>query len=295
VAQTGLVEARCSDSLHAHSSVAIMGQQLSSVSATSWNPGGEQIVQQSANSSIRISTVARSVRWPSHAAAGKAGQEWAPDVDWELLDVFFASHLPLHRQPIAVNKETVTAKQVARRTKSNFYSIVLATVRCPGRVFNWASAIVFLILSGYRSCAALRLFALKGDPACDCEIMFLLCLLESLGLDLQSKTNKGKSIVWNFNLESLHRESTRKAHPLAGRWVWEVQLEQFNNIESVDPVLIGGALVPEKGHECAPCLDRVAVVSSPQYVKGSDVRVDELLNDKLMAALEAAERYALDF
>lgn len=272
-----------------------MGQQSSNMSTTIWTPGGEQTAQPSARSSNRISTVARSVRWPSHATAGKAGQEWAPEVDWEMLDVFFALHLPLHKQPIVANKEALTAKQAARRKKDNFYNVVLATVRCPGRVLSWASAVVLLVLSGYQSCATLRLFALKGDSACDCEIMFLLRLLDSFGLELRSKTDTGKSLLWQFSLESLHRESTRATHPQAGRWVWEVHLEQFKDIQSVDPHFISACLVPEKGHETAPCLDRVAVVSSPLYVEGSHARIDELLNDKLMKALEGAEQYALDF
>ena len=110
-------------------------------------------------------------------------------------------------------------------TLDSFGTAVLATVEAGAWRLNWVAGLLYILLSCVPRCGELNLLAIKGGPACDCEIKFIEALMEELGAKVETFRKviaDGKYILWCWFLQ-------RK-----GAGTCLVQLYQFQKVEYAD-------------------------------------------------------------
>ena len=78
------------------------------------------------------------------------------------------------------------AVEVIQAQLDSFFTAVLATVHAGAWRLNWVAGLLFVLLSSVPCCYDLKLLAIKGGAACDCEIKFIEALMEELGAEVEA-------------------------------------------------------------------------------------------------------------
>ena len=174
------------------------------------------------------------------------------------------------------------AAKVIEAVLKSFGTAVLATVNAGAWRLNWIAGLLAVLLCGVKRCGVLNLLAIKGGPACDCEIKFIEALMEELGAEVdkfREVSDDGKDIEWRWFLK-------RK-----GAGTCMVNLYQYQKVEYATVGLLKGDFLPEKAKTHAPDLNRVAVVSAP-VVDKEGKPIAQRLNENVSHALEGAKALA---
>ena len=121
------------------------------------------------------------------------------------------------------------------------------------------------------------MLAIKGGPACDCEVEFIVRLMDGLGAQVEKAAvpqANGKYLLWRWWLA--------RPGPSAGVGRMMVSMYQYDRVEHARPDLLESDFWASRDYVEAPRLARVAVVSAPADVVGS-------LNEQLRTALSLAQ------
>ena len=185
--------------------------------------------------------------------------------------------LATHSGPKPDRKDKQAAIQVADDIRRSFWTTVLATVRVEGWRAPWMLMVLHLILVSYPTCEVLFLNALKGGPACDCEIGFIRTVMRGLGFECGldgyfDARRKQTCFAW-------YKERPGGAEPFT------VLLTVHHDPDDIDVKDIYNDLHPRSFNATAPNQKRLAVVSAP-VADGRGERADEKLNAALGEALK---------
>lgn len=199
------------------------------------------------------------------------------EADYTLFDKYLDTLKPHLDGPVEAGPE-LSAAEAQRQIRKNLFTFVLATVNCGAWNLSWAMGVTACIIMNCTRCFQLRLFAIKGGKACDCEIVFLERLFDKLGF-----TNKSACVpnvpasptclFWEWR----YRRSD-------GSW-YSVCLEQYFSVESMG--YFAHCMHVNKVTIRAPSLMRCAAVSAPTDDK-EGVPINTRLNETLLAALQDA-------
>lgn len=209
---------------------------------------------------------------------------WAENQTSSLLglDYVMSAHVPLSKVALQGQEDaSLSPGEVARQTKYNLETLVLATVNCAAWRKNWIAGFLTTIITAYRSSSLLVLEAIKGGPATNCEIRFIEEAMHLLGFQVPVfRADRGRFLTWRWTLERPGGEEL------------VVRLYQY---KSVDVVEVEGDVAwdlrAERKHAMAPNLKSVAVASCPLKDK-DDNPVHDTLNTKLNEGLDYAIRHA---
>ena len=239
-----------------------------------------------------VREAAARVFWPD-------GELWYADAEMSVIDRNQGAHLlriknrtlPALSEMVApgVLQAADAPLKVAERSYNNFYTIVLATAMAGALRVSWATNFCAHLATLVPVCNVIRLVAVKGGAACDCEIRFIEALMESLG------ARKGKQaaesglgfLVWAWFLE---RHATEEE--------CVVCLDQFRTVEQAEPTFLASTFHTRKSEAAAPSLRRCMVVSAPikgpPSAEGLDdgAPIAERLNANVADALAIARRRA---
>lgn len=140
----------------------------------------------------------------------------------------------------------------------------------------WAQSVVFTIIACYSRCSTLCMHAVKGGPACDCEIDFINALLPAIGFTAIGPSIRNHPLGYTRYTWCIGR-------PGADRFTVYVQV--WDRPENIEAGALRADFHPRESQSVVPNLVRVAVVSSPVTdLKGE--RADEKLNSKLNEGLD---------
>eukprot|EP00931_Biecheleriopsis_adriatica_P022090 TRINITY_DN14295_c0_g1_i1.p1 TRINITY_DN14295_c0_g1~~TRINITY_DN14295_c0_g1_i1.p1 ORF type:complete len:530 (+),score=105.59 TRINITY_DN14295_c0_g1_i1:63-1592(+) len=145
--------------------------------------------------------------------------------------------------------------QVCEELLLSFNTTVLATVEAGAWRIDWIAALMSMLLRNVPRCAHITLFAVKGGPACDCEIQFIKNLLADLGRAHLSSTC--------FDSEVFEVRIDRDGHDECPCFVSLSVIREVGFVE-----LIAIQLAADRNLTCSPALKRAALVSAP--VKDKD-------------------------
>lgn len=135
--------------------------------------------------------------------------------------------------------------------QQNALTIVLATVFVAGWRVAWAHSLASLILGAYTSCSKLRMYAVKGGPATDCEVDFVEAFMDEVGAKtVTDKQDNGSNLSWSWDL-------ARDGAPC------RIVLVQFKTAEAINVKAVAWGLMPQRATVARPKLNRAAVISSP--------------------------------
>ena len=168
--------------------------------------------------------------------------------------------------------------QAMKSITANFSTIVLATVKVGGWRAQWVHNFVGLIVASFTRCELLRLHALQGGAACDCEIDFIRKLMPALGFRVCQDgyvDPDGRCIYYEWQMERQGEEP------------FDVLLYVHQDADNISSTGIMHTLIPMKRNATVPGLCRVAVVSSPVTALDGQ-RADEKLNAALVEGLRIA-------
>merc|ERR1719198_167345 len=85
------------------------------------------------------------------------------------------------------NHAGCTAEEVVAACLGGFDTIVLATVFAGNWRSCWVTGLVATLLRNIPRCREFVMYAVKGGPACDCEIQFIEIFMELLGAEVCMK------------------------------------------------------------------------------------------------------------
>ena len=199
-----------------------------------------------------------------------------------LLTIKVGSFMP--GRELIVDKAEYTAAEVADANLNGFYTIVLSTVKAGAWRASWAMNFCAHLNALVPMCQTIALFAVKGGPACDCEIAFIGELMKVLGAAIVEE-KKDYGSFWE-SMYSLSRS-------VNGSPINECRiiLYQCKTIDEVNPEEIAVTFAAEKNTANAPNLFRCIVASAP--VKGLNGEpIAETLNAKVGEGLALAKRNA---
>jgi len=175
-----------------------------------------------------------------------------------------------------------TAEEVVAACLGGFDTIVLATVFAGNWRSCWVTGLVATLLRNIPRCKTFNMFAVKGGPACDCEIQFIVNFMELLGAKVIGKAvDKGKFLVWGWKVK---RDGADDC---------DVYLKQYKTVEDASVASLKTGFLARKDKTHAPNLKRCAVVSAPERdIAGEPIaaRLNQNVGDALAAAKEKAAK-----
>jgi len=220
-----------------------------------------------------LEEAARSIRWPD-------GEPWIADAaDVSILDTLFRVPYFGHEPPTIAGPQSV--KEVAKENLANFETIVLATIQVGGWRLPWITNLMRLIVQAEPICHELRLYAVQGGAACDCEIDFVHKLMFTLGLKYRvnevstSKHGDHGCHIWEYWKE--------KDVSGTNDGTFRVFLVKYKTVDGVyqDFQSITQSLMVTRDSCMPPNLIRSAVISCPAKDE-HDNPVLDLLNEALI-------------
>ena len=226
-----------------------------------------------------VSTVANQVTWPD-------GERWLGHQDISYLDKIWHGNglLRLDVGPPATHSGLLPSPaQAAQALADNCAGTVLATVKVAGWRGAWAHNLVTQIATNNSQCSELFLHALKGGPACDCEIAFTVELVYALGFDdVTSGTHDDARGLTEWKW-SRQREGLQVPYT--------VTLIVHDDPAHVDMPTLVSTFYPQQNRAVAPNLMRAAVISSPvSSLEGT--RADAEINAALGPAFAYVRKQA---
>ena len=230
---------------------------------------------------------------PGIVARAAAKVKWPDDEQWvtngmpiheldELHGVLLLALKEGRMEAITDTSVLMEAAKVVEAVLKSFGTAVLATVNAGAWRLNWIAGLLTVLLCGVKRCRDLRLLAIKGGAACDCEIKFIEALMEELGAEVEEfrqVEDNGERIDWCWYLK-------RK-----GADTCIVNLTQFQKVEYATVPMLQDDFLPQKAFTHAPNLRRVAVVSAPVVDKEGEP-IAQKLNENVSQALENAKGIA---
>jgi len=181
---------------------------------------------------------------------------------------------------VVEDKVVRTAKQVVAAALGSFDTIVLATVKAGNWRACWVSGLIATLLRNIPRCKEFTMFAVKGGPACDCEIQFIEIFMELLGAEVFAKAaDRGTDLLWQWNVK---RDG-------AGDCL--VSLFQYKTVEDASADSLKEGFLADKDYARAPNLSRCAVVSAPVTDEAGEP-IAAHLNKNVGDALESAKELA---
>lgn len=243
--------------------------------------------------------------WPLHGKFFPLGPDSKAKGDWDLFWREFDVKKKILAAAIASpapKGAELGAPEAVQDALDNFRTHVLATVYCPGWAQGWGRFLVDLVVFHASTTDTLRLLAVKGGPACDEEITFLLIVMLELGFELV-RDERSSYDDWS------NETGAPSCPPYAIDAIWTlprvgaepyyVQLLQFEHVQDATVDMI---VAPQAGRlTCRPHLQRYAMISCAEgwFIGGRSVRIntDEVderhpdgmtVNDKLNALLVAS-------
>ena len=175
-----------------------------------------------------------------------------------------------------------TAEEVVAACLGGFDTIVLATVFAGNWRSCWVTGLVATLLRNIPRCDIFRMFAVRGGPACDCEIQFILNFMELLGAEVVVKAaDTGEYLWWQWKVK---RDGADDC---------VVQLVQFKTVEDASVDELSQDFLPDKANTHAPMLKRCAVVSAPERDIANEpiaARLNKNVGDALATAKELAAK-----
>jgi len=188
----------------------------------------------------------------------KNGEQWVKHTDMTFIDYVMGDKLEQIKSGALPNypaTKAMTPGELAADTYNNFYTIVLATVKAGAWRGNWAFSLVGTLVGCVPKCGKLTMLAIKGGPACDCEIGFIIALMKALGCQCEKagvEQANGKYLLWRWWVP--------RPNP-AGRMM--VSLYQYQRVEYARPDLLESDFWVSEDYAMSPKLPRVAIVSAP--------------------------------
>ena len=183
---------------------------------------------------------------------------------------------------VVEDKVVRTAVQAVAAALGSFDTIVLATVKAGNWRACWVGGLIATLLRNISRCAFFTMFAVKGGPACDCEIQFIVNFMELLGAEVVIKAaDGGKFLMWQWKVKRY------------GAGDCLVRLIQYKTVEDATVHSLKVGFLATKNYTHAPNLIRCAVVSAPVTDQAGEpiaARLNQNVGDALESAKELAAR-----
>eukprot|EP00931_Biecheleriopsis_adriatica_P010738 TRINITY_DN111803_c0_g1_i1.p1 TRINITY_DN111803_c0_g1~~TRINITY_DN111803_c0_g1_i1.p1 ORF type:complete len:242 (+),score=47.63 TRINITY_DN111803_c0_g1_i1:64-789(+) len=208
--------------------------------------------------------------------------------DYAILDALILKLADMMKGPVEAGVQS-TAPETARATKENFFTQVLAAdhCQCPAAHLSWALGVASMLATNVTRCKDMLLFAVKGSPACDCQLLFLRGLMPKLGFaivdDYDENWDETETDSWAYVWQ--YRRSDKS--------LCTVKLLVCTTVQAWAAKPIHAMVYASQDRRAAPSLLRLAVVSAPLEDKDGEP-IANSLNNILMAGLDKAIKLAED-